>query len=102
MSRHVLTALILDKRGRVVSVGRNAYTKTHPLQAKCAEAVGEPHRIYLHAEIDALVKLKDWSKAYKLIVTRFTKDGKPANAMPCKACQHALKLANITHVEYTT
>ncbi len=57
--------------------------------------------MFLHAEIAALIKLRDWSKAYKILVTRYTKDGKAANAAPCKACQHAISLAGIALVEHT-
>jgi len=101
MGKHAITALIFDKRGRVLSVGQNDYLRSHPLQAKCAKAVGEPERIFIHAEIAALVKLRDWSKAHKIVVTRYTKDGQPANAKPCRACLHALNLANIKNVVHT-
>lgn len=96
-----ITAILYDKKGRILSIGRNSYHKTHPLQAKSAKAVGEDYKVFLHAEIDALVKAKNWDKAYKLVITRFTKDGKPGLAKPCKICQHAIKLAGIQHVEHT-
>ena len=96
-----ITAILYDKKGRILSVGRNSYVKTHPFQAKSAQAVGEEHKIYLHAEIDALVKAKTWEKAHKLVITRFSRDGKPALAKPCKVCQHALKLAGIKHIQHT-
>jgi tRNA(Arg) A34 adenosine deaminase TadA len=101
MGKQVLTALLFDKKGKLLSIGRNNYLKTHPLQAQCARQVGEPERIFLHAEIDALVRLKDWSRAYKIVITRHTKDGLPALAKPCKACLHALSLAGIKHIEHT-
>lgn len=101
MSRkHLLKAIIYDKRGKVLSIGQNSYVKTHPLQAKCAIAVGEPTKIFLHAEIAALVAC-NWQIAYKLVVMRFNKDGKPVNAKPCKCCQYAIKLAGIKYVEHT-
>ena len=96
-----ITAILYDKKGRILSVGKNNYIKTHPLKAKSAHAVGEDHKIYLHAEIDALVKAKNWNKAYKLVITRFSKDGSPALAKPCKVCQHAIKLAGIKQIEHT-
>ena len=40
-SRQNITAVIYDKRGRVLSIGKNQYLKTHPLQAKHAHAVGQ-------------------------------------------------------------
>ena len=48
---HSLTAIIKDKRGNVLAIGKNSYTKTHPYQAKCAREVGLPEKIYLHAEL---------------------------------------------------
>ena len=84
-----------------MSIGRNSYVKTHPLQAKAASAVGEDSKIYLHAEIAALVKVKDWNKIYRLVVTRFDKQGNPVNAKPCKVCQYLLKQAGIEEIEHT-
>lgn len=99
--KHQLTAIIYDKRKNIVSIGRNSYIKTHPLMAEASALVGRPSRIYLHAEIAALVKLKDWSKAHKMVVTRYLKDGTPANATPCASCQLMLKKAGIKLVEHT-
>ena len=100
MGHHILTAFAYDKRGRILAVGRNSYTKTHPLMAKAGKAVGKPNTIFLHAEIDALVKVKDWSKIEKLVVVRYTRDGVPALAKPCAVCQRILKPLNII-VEHT-
>lgn len=99
--KHAITALVYDKRGKLLSVGRNSYVKTHPLQAKAAAAVGQPTRIYLHAEIAALVKLKDWSKAHRMVVTRYNKGGEPCLAKPCLTCQHVINQTGILHVEHT-
>ena len=96
-----ITAIVYDKRGRILSMGRNSYVKTHPMQAKMARAVGEEHKIFLHAEVDALIKLDDWGKAHRIVVTRFDKNRKPALAKPCKVCEHAIKLAGIKYVEHT-
>lgn len=99
--RFSVTAVIYDKRGRVLSIGQNSYKKTHPLQAEYARVTGEPHKVYLHSEIDAIIKCPDLSKAEKIVVFRHTEDGSPANAKPCKICQHAIKLAGIEIVEHT-
>lgn len=96
-----MTAIIYDKRGRPISIGQNSYLKTHPIQAKAAMKVGLPEKQYLHAEIDALIRLKDWKKADKIVITRYTKDGKPGYAKPCKVCEHMLALAGITKIEHT-
>ena len=101
LTRYSLEATIYDKRGRVLAVGNNSYTKTHPLQVKFAEKVGKPDAIYLHAEMDALRRLKDWDKAHRIVVTRFDKNGEPAIAKPCKICKLALEHAGINHIEHT-
>ena len=36
---HSLTAIIKDKRGNVLAIGKNSYTKTHPYQAKSTQYV---------------------------------------------------------------
>ena len=101
MAQQQLTALIYNKRGRLLSVGQNSYVRTHPLQARAAREVGKPASIYLHAEIAALVRLKDWSKAHKLVVLRYTKDGQPAKATPCDICKRVIKLSGIKIIEST-
>lgn len=94
-----LTALAYDKKGRLIAVGVNSYTKTHPLQAKYAKRSGRPGAIYLHAEIAALVKAR--GKVHKLVVTRFDRHGKAVNAKPCAACQLALQDYGVAVVEHT-
>lgn len=99
--RHNITAIVYDRKGRIISMGKNSYVKTHPLQAKFAKSVGLEEKIYLHAEIDALVRLKNWEHAHKIVVTRFGKAGKPLLAKPCPVCQQAIKSAGIRVIEHT-
>lgn len=97
--RYNITALAYDKRGRLLSVGKNSYIKTHPLQAKFARKAGEPHKTYLHAELDALLKAP--VKPYKLVITRFDSKGRPKPACPCATCQEAIKHFGVKIVEHT-
>ena len=99
--RQNITAIIYDKKGRVISMGKNSYIKTHPLQAKLANEVGLSDKIYLHAEIDALVRLKNWDKAYKMVVTRTGKNGDLLLAKPCPVCERAINLAGIKEIQHT-
>lgn len=96
-----IIATIYDKRGRVLSIGKNSYRKTHPFQSKMAIKVGKPELIYLHAEIAALIKLKDWTKAYKIKIERYGKDGQPLLAKPCIICQEAINNSGIKIIEHT-
>ena len=84
----------------VLTRGQNSYSKTHPKQAEYAKKCGMDHRIYLHAEILALVRLRG-QKPYKILIERFNKKGEPMNAAPCKICQMAIKAAGIKRIEYT-
>lgn len=99
--RQNVTAFLYDKRGRLLAVGRNSYTKTHPLQARMAAQTGNAGRIYLHAEIAALVRCEDWGKIDTLEVHRYNVHGQPLLAKPCPVCQRAIELAGIKKVVYT-
>ncbi len=98
---HSLTAIIKDKRGNVLAIGKNSYTKTHPYQAKCAKEVGLPEKIYLHAEIDAILRCNDLSKAHSIHIFRQGKSGKWLLAKPCPACQTAINKTPIRKVYHT-
>ncbi len=99
---HSLTAIIYDKRGNILSIGKNSYVRTHPLQAKFAKKAGLEKKVFIHAEIDAIVKCKDLSKAYRIVVMRFHKNGLPASAKPCPICENAIsELTGIKVVEHT-
>ena len=100
-SRKRVGALLLYKN-RVITHGVNQDTKSHPLQARLAEAVGLSEKIYLHAEISALVKCK--SEVDTIVVARLGghNGNEIRNAKPCKICQLALEKAGIKHIYYTT
>jgi tRNA(Arg) A34 adenosine deaminase TadA len=99
--RHVVTATIYDKSGNVLSCQQNNYSKSHPLQARFAALVGQPERIYLHAEIAALIRLKKNDRPYRIAIERYHRNGSAANARPCEICEAALKQWGIKRVEYT-
>ena len=100
MCQQHISAFVYDKRGRLLSSGQNSYVKTHPLQARVAAEMGEPHKIYIHAEVAALLKC-DWKKAYRILVTRYGKDGRPLIAKPCVVCRSVINKTNIKIVEHT-
>lgn len=97
-----VTAIIYDKRGRVLSIGKNSYVKTHPTQARYAQKAGLPDKQYLHAEIDAIIRCRDLASAHSIFVSRINKAGRTAMAKPCPVCQTALIEAGIDNVEWTT
>lgn len=100
--RQKLIATIFDKRGRVLSVGENSYYKSHPKQAEFAKIAGREEAIYLHAEIAAIIKLRNkQDKAYRIFIERYSKDGEPLLAKPCEICTVALEMAGIEVIDYT-
>lgn len=103
-SRQEITATIYNKRGHVISMGKNSYEKTHPFQAFHAQKVGLPEKQYCHAEIAAILKCKSLKKlhlAHTIKVTRFTKSGEEAMAKPCPICQSAIDEFGIKNIIYT-
>jgi tRNA(Arg) A34 adenosine deaminase TadA len=99
--RFDLTAIIYDRKGRPLSIGKNSYTKTHPYQASCARRVGLPDKIFLHAEIHAILRCQDLSRAHRIVVFRYDEKGNPKNAKPCPVCAEAIKVAGIKIIEHT-
>lgn len=82
-------------------MGQNSYIKTHPYQAKLAEQAGEPYKQYLHAEVHAILKCADLTRAHRIFVSRWDHEGKPALAAPCGICRSAIQAAGIKVVEHT-
>jgi tRNA(Arg) A34 adenosine deaminase TadA len=96
-----ITAIVYDKRGNILSIGKNSYIKTHPLQAKYAKEVGLEHKIYLHAEVHAITRCSEIHRAHRILITRYHADGTPANAKPCKICEQAIRNTGIKVIEHT-
>lgn len=97
-----MVAIALDKKDNIVSIGFNNYTKTHPLQARVAKLLGFDQRIYLHAEVAALIRAASFKKkVYKLVVVRLGRCGKIMNAKPCPICEHLIKLHGVSVIEHS-
>jgi deoxycytidylate deaminase len=97
--KYQISAIIYDKKGRILSVGENSYIKTHPIQAQYAKKVHEPKKQFLHAEIDAIIKCRNLEKAHKMVVIRPTSYGFGASK-PCAVCALAISKTNIKHILY--
>ena len=95
-----ITATIFDKRGMIISRAVNSYHKTHTRQAFYAKRLGLHDKIFLHAEIAALVKCRS-GVPYRIKIERYDKNGNPMLAKPCPICELAIKEAGIHVVEYT-
>ncbi len=98
-SKKKVGAVLLNKN-KVIVTATNLETKSHPVQAKFAERVGLHQKIYLHAEIAALVKCRE--ECDTIVVARVNPQNKLRMARPCPICELALHEAGITKVHYTT
>lgn len=93
-----LLAATLDKKGRIIAIGENS-VKTHPLMRKYGSKVNLQHKIYLHAEVSAMVK--SYQQAHSILVIRLNRAGEFAMAKPCLICQMAIHTAKIKHIYYS-
>lgn len=97
-----VAAIITDRRGKLISLGVNSFKKSHPRQAYYANKVGKQHKIYLHAELDAIIKLNSKKqKAHTIYIARTDKQGNPCCSKPCEICQMAIKDVGIKRILYT-
>ena len=101
-SRKPVGAVLLRKN-KVIATATNHDCKTHPIQAKWAERVGLSEKIYLHAEISAMIKARE--EADKIVVVRL--GGHSGNELRqalslSKYVRHTLRqTSNIKHVYYS-
>ena len=99
--KYKLVAIITDKKGKILSIGKNSFSKSHPTMAYYAEKMGNKHRIYLHAELHALIKLNNTCDPYAIYVVRVNNQGEPLLAKPCEICQQAISDSGIQEIYYT-
>lgn len=94
--KYRLAAAVYDGKYNIISIGTNSYVKTHPLQAR----YGAPHRLFIHAEIQAIVRSNGKEKR-GIAVVRTTNDGRLAIAKPCDACLAAILEAGLKEIVYS-
>lgn len=97
--RFRLAAVLCSRSGSVV-VGYNK-SKSHPLQYRFT---GDTNKIYLHAEIDALVRASQMGiniHYSRIFIARVLKDGSRALAKPCKYCWKALLHFGVAEIGWT-
>lgn len=98
--RFNIKATTFAKNGRVLAVAFNNYEKSHPIQHHFANLVGEPDKIFIHAEISAILK-SGKNKIHRISVERYGNTGNPLPANPCKVCEAAIRAYGIIVVEHT-
>lgn len=91
---------VLVKKGRVLSFGVNDMKKSHPRQSKYIK--NKEFFLGLHAELHAIigVSARDLDES-TLFVGRVLKNGVPALAKPCQACENLLREAGVREVYFT-
>jgi tRNA(Arg) A34 adenosine deaminase TadA len=93
---------ILLRKNKVIVTATNLENKTHPLQAQFAQKVGLKEKIFLHAEINALIRAKE--DADTIVVARI--GGHSHNELrmskPCPICQMALEMSQVRKIIYST
>ena len=92
--RFQIEAIARDARNRILSRAVNSYTKTHPLQSHFATLANEPARIYLHAEILALLRAGERKVSTLTIINH---SGKTL-PFPCRVCQLAIREWGVKNV----
>jgi len=98
--KHKTGCVILDRGNRVISAGSNS-DKTHPTQWRYARKAGNEKACHLHAEIAAIIKLRDDDQPYSIFVTRLLHHNERSMAKPCPICQAALLDVGISQVYFT-
>jgi len=99
--KYSLCAIITNRKGIILSIGFNSFTKSSPLQKSLASKYGNKDKIYNHAEIDCLKKLPYNCKPYAIYIARVNKKGGSLLAKPCRICSMAIKEAGIKKIFHT-
>jgi len=104
------SAILLNKRNRIISTGVNSYERTHPVQSwaakKASKVFNDPNlekKIFGHAEIISLIKARE--DAETIVVCRVGGHSKKELRMskPCRICTYyILNCTKIVHIHYST
>lgn len=91
--------VITDKKNKPLSEGK-ILLKTHPVQSKFGSICNKSKKIYLHAEMDAMIKNKT-SNEHILYVIRKNKNNDFLKCIPCDICMSAIITTNIKYIVYS-
>lgn len=91
---------VVVKSGSVLSIGLNKWRNDAALADEMF-ATGKSKDISVHAEIDALSRVRNPAGAV-LYIARVNKQGDPMMSKPCNSCSKAIEEAGITKVIYTS
>ncbi len=91
-------AAVIFKGSKIISVGYNSVKKTHPLIKLLSH---RDDKLYLHAEIHAILRAKECEGA-DLLVVRIRNDSEEFSmSKPCKMCERFIRRSGIRNVIYS-
>jgi deoxycytidylate deaminase len=100
-ARYNVTAIIRNKKGYVLAVGKNSYKKSHPIMNKITKHKHTSKiQTFIHAEVDAIVKCRNMSEAYSIEVYNYTEHGNPAISKPCPLCMSLINETPMLVIKY--
>lgn len=102
-TKYMVTAYIRDKKGRVLSIGKNSYIKTHPRMVNLGKQVGyhNHEKRFIHAEIDAINKCPNLERAYSIDIYVYSERSKKyRESAPCPICSLAIGLTGIKIIQF--
>lgn len=96
--QHKVSCACYDKRGRLIATAWNQPGKSHPRQAHYAKLAGQEDRIFLHAELGALIRCRE--DPYAIQVVRIGPKEYPKASFPCPICLRAIEEAGVKEIYY--
>lgn len=98
-----VVAIVYDKKGKIFSFGENSFSKTNSHQAALAKKADESDKVFLHAEISALLRWRRFTDTppYGIFVARLRRNGELSNAKPCRLCNLAIAEVGIKVINHT-
>ena len=98
-----ITAYIKDKKGHILSIGKNSFNKTHPVMYQLGRKIGymNGEKVNIHAEIDAINKCRHLDKAYIMEIYNYSsKTNKYKVSKPCDICILGIEKTPIRFIVY--
>ena len=104
--KFLIKSTAFDRKGNVLSVAFNDYTKSNPYQKELSLKAGlSEYRTALHSEVACLMRAKrnhPSRKVHTLLIERYDSEGKPRLAKPCASCELAISDSKVQIVLYTS
>ena len=93
-----ICCIAFNKSGNIIQMNFQKENTTHPKQYFYAKQTKQPYKIFLHAELNVLLKSKN---PYGIFVCRVDSEGNLVNSKPCDICQLALDASKVAKIFYT-